>query len=36
MDELQMRRMQSDARNSSLRRFLRVVFSVAGHRMADG
>ncbi len=30
-----MRRVKSDARNPPLRRFLRVVFSVAHHRVAD-
>jgi len=33
MNELKMRRMKSDACNSPLRRFLRVVFSVANHRV---
>ena len=35
MNELKMRRMKSDARNSPLRRFRRVVFSVTDDRMAD-
>jgi len=35
MNELKMRCVQSDASNSPLRRFRRVVFSVADDRMAD-
>ena len=36
MNELQMRRVKSDARNLPLRGFRQVVFSVADHRVADG
>ena len=35
MNELKMRCVKSDAGDSPLRRFRRVVFSVADHRVAD-
>jgi hypothetical protein len=35
MNELKMRCMKSDASNSPLRRFLRMVFSVADDRVAE-
>jgi len=36
MNELKMRRVKSDARNSPLRRLRQVVFPVADYRVADG
>jgi hypothetical protein len=35
MNELKMRRMESNTRDSPLRRFRRVIFSVTDHRVAD-
>jgi len=36
MNELKIRGVKSHARNSPLRRFRGVVFSVTNHRVADG